>query len=265
MNVMDEFDIIDIQPELRLVVKALAKAIGPDTRTFIAENDWDTYNSLILIRGDRINTNLRDTITSETMELRHFKRFVWTGHLLIDHKHKITITICAKATLARIKKVKDRKSPHYLQSMCYILNGDLEAECKQMTLGDILGIELEPPFAEEVYAADFESIVDAAISQGDGYRHCLIAYDAEGYELKSASLMILDKDLDAVSEYSIMDLLEPDFGNLTAPIAKSEETPKKQDAHSLVKVKAGLKSKHANEPEKKPEISAKREEVAKQA
>lgn len=265
MNLMGELDVIDIQPELRLIVKALAKAIGPDTRAFIVENDWDTYNSLILIRGDRINTNLRNTIISDTMELRHFKRFVWTGHLLIDRKHKITITICAKPTLHRIKNVKGRKNPHYLQSMCHILNGDLKAECKQMALSDISGVEIDPPFAENVYEADFESIVDAAISQGEGYRHCLIAYEADGFELKSASLMILDKDLDVVREYSIMDLLQPDFGNLTAPIAKAEETLKKQDAHSLIKVKPGLKSKNANEPEKKTEISTKCEEVGKQA
>ena len=107
--------------------------------------------------------------------------------------------------------------------------------------------------------------MDAAISQGERYRHCVVAYEAERLEIKSLSLMILDKDLDVVRDISLMELLQPDFGTLTTPVAKEEEAPKKQDAHSLIKVKAGLKSKNANEPEKKPEISTKREEVKKQA
>lgn len=254
-----------MQPELRMVVRALAKAIGPDTRDFIAERGWDTLNSLVLVRGDLINTNLRNMVVSDTLELRHFKRYVWTGHLLIDRKHKITITISSRATLNRVKKVKGRKNPYYLQSLCHTLNGDLEADCKQITIADIEGVEMDPPFEEEVYEADFESIVDAAISQGEGYRHCLITYEAEGFELKSTSLMVLDKDLDVVCEYSIIDLLEPDFGNLTAPIVGFDETPQKIDAHSLINVKAGLKSKHANEPERKLAIQTKSEEGAKQA
>lgn len=265
LDKMDEFDIVDMQPELSLVVMALSKAIGPDTKAFIAEQGWDTFNSLVLVRGDLINTNLRNMVVSDTLELRHFKRYVWTGHLLIDRKHKITITISARSTLNRVKKVKGRKNPYYLQSLCHTLNGDLEADCKQITIADIEGVEIDPPFTEEVYEADFENIVDAAISQGEGYRHCLITYEAEGFELKSTSLMILDKDLDAVCEYSIIDLLQPDFGNLTAPIAKSEETPQKKDAHSLIKVKAGIKSKHASEPERKPKIQTKSAEGAKQA
>ena len=252
MNIMDEFDVIDIQPNLRIIVKALEKAVGSDTREYLINSNMDTNNAIILLRGDFINTN-------------HFKRFVWTGHLLIDRKHKILITISSKSTLQRVKKVNGRKNPYYVQSMCHVLNGDLEAPCKQMSISDIEGVEINPPFAEEVYEADFESIVDAAVSQGEGYRHCLVTYEADGFELKSVSIMLLDKDLDTVQEISLMDLLEPDFGSLTAPISKTEEEPLKKDAHNLVKVKAGLKSKKSNEPKRKTEIATKSEEVEKQA
>ena len=264
---IDEFDVIDIQPELRLIVKALAKAIGADVREYLTSNNMDTNNAVMLLRGDFINTNLRDMVVgnNDNLELKHFKRFVWTGSLLIDHKHKITITILARPTLNRIKGVKDRKNPHYLQSMCHVLNGDLNAECKQMTLADIEGTDFEPPFADEVYEADFYSITDAAFNQGDGYRHCVVTYETERLEIKSLSLLLLDKDLDVVHDISLMDLLQPDFGMLTAPIAEVEATPMKQDAHSLVKIRAGLKNKNTNEPERKIEISKKKEEGMKQA
>ena len=267
MDIMDEFDAIDIQPELRLIVNALAKAIGPDTRSYLTGSNMDTNNAIILLRGDFINTNLRDMVvsTNDNLELKHFKRFVWTGSLLIDKKHSITITISARSTLNRIKGVKGRKNPHYLQTMCHELNGDLRAECKQMTLADMKGMDFEPPFTDEIYEEDFDSIMDAAISQGDGYRHCVIVYEAERLEIKSLSLLILDADLDVVKDISLMDLLQPDFGTLTAEVASVEEVPQIKDAHSLVKVKAGLKSKNASEPEKKQEISTKCEEVVKQA
>lgn len=37
---MDEFDAIDIQAELRLIVNALAKAIGPDIRSYLQVATW---------------------------------------------------------------------------------------------------------------------------------------------------------------------------------------------------------------------------------
>jgi len=264
---MDEFDVIDIQPELRLIVNALAKAVGTDIREYLTGNNMDTNNAIMLLRGDFINTNLRDMVVrvNDDLELKHFKRFVWTGSLLIDHKHKITMTVSARPTLNRIKGVKDRKNPHYLQSMCHVLNGDLNAECKQITLADIAGTDFTSSFAEEVYEEDFDSIIAAAFGRDDGYHHCVIAYEAERLEIKSLSLLLLDKDLDVVHDISLMDLLQPDFGTLTAPVAEIEESSVKQDAHSLVKIKAGLKSKNASEPERKVEILTKQEEVMKQA
>ena len=204
MNTMDAFDVIQIQPELRHIVSAISKAIGPDIRDYLANSNLDTNNAIIHLRVDFINTNLRDMVIAlfDNLEMKHFNRFVWTGSLLIDRKHKITITISARATINRIKSVKERNNPHYLQSMCHVLNGDLEAECKQMTLSDLDGVDVDPPFADEVYEDDFDSIIDAAISQGEGYRHCVIAYEAERLELKSVSLLILDKDLDVVQDIS---------------------------------------------------------------
>lgn len=202
---------------------------------------------------------------SEDVELKHFKRYAWVGSLLIDRKHKLTMTICARGTFERIRKVKERKNPHYLQTMCHTLNGDLEAPCKQMSLSDISGIDIPPVFDEEIYEADFESIVNMEVGPEEGYRHCLIAYEVDRFELKSVSLLIPDKDLDLVREISLMDLLQPDFGNLTAPVVKAEEAPQNKDAHSLIKVKAGLKSHKSNEPEKRTAIPAKTEEVEKQA
>lgn len=259
---MDVFDVKQIEPLLRLIVKALVKAVGPDIRQHILDSNLDTNNALTQLPGDFLNTNLRDMILSESVERKHFKRCTWTGHLLIDREDKITISILAKGTLRRNKKKGRRKNPYYLQSLCFVENGDLKAPYKQMNLGDFAD-GFEPPFSDEVYEQDFNSIMASAISQGEGFRHCVIVYEKEHYELTHVSLMILDKDLDIVQECSLMELLQPDFGVLTAPTVKDEEN-EKRDAHNLVKVKASVKSKNTNEPEQKLEISPKQEEVKKQ-
>ena len=52
MNIMDEFDVIDIQPNLRIIVKALEKAVGSDTREYLINSNMDT------IRHIRRNTSI---------------------------------------------------------------------------------------------------------------------------------------------------------------------------------------------------------------
>ncbi len=259
---MDVFDVKQIQPLLQMIAKALAKAIGSDTRQYILDSNLDTNNALTQLPGDFLNTNLRDMILNESVERKHFKRWIWTGHLLIDREHKITISILAKGTLRSNKKKRGRKNPYYLQSLCFVENGDLEAPYKQMNLGDFID-GFEPPFSDEVYEQDFISIMASDVSRGEGFRHCVIVYEKEHCELTHISFMILDKELDIIQECSLMELLQPDFGTLTDPAVQNEENGKR-DAHNLVKVKAGVKSRNASEPEKKLEITPKQEEDKKQ-
>ena len=87
-KILDVFDVKQIQPLLRLIVKALVKAVGPDTRQHIVDSNLDTNNALTQLPGDFLNTNLRDMILDESVERKHFKRCTWTGHLLIDREYK---------------------------------------------------------------------------------------------------------------------------------------------------------------------------------
>ena len=49
MNIMDEFDVIDIQPNLRIIVNSLEKAVGSDTREYLINRNMDTNNAIILL------------------------------------------------------------------------------------------------------------------------------------------------------------------------------------------------------------------------
>ncbi|MCR5784003.1 MAG: DUF5986 family protein [Clostridia bacterium] len=250
--------------ELENIVKAVAKAVGFDTRNYLNECNTDTRNAVPYLRGDYINTNIRDMVIlqNNNLELKHFKRYSWEGSLIIDNENKITITVSSKNTIDRIRRPKERNRPHYLQSLCHELNSDLKPEYEQM---HIEGLENTAAFSDEEYEADFETIVDMAFNAEDGYHHYVVMYEAANFEVSSISLLLLDKELRTVSEASLMEMLKPDFGTLTAPAVPEEAKPVKKDSHSLVKVKPGIKSKISNEPEKRTEIFTKEEEAAKHA
>ncbi|MCM1193103.1 MAG: DUF5986 family protein [Butyrivibrio sp.] len=141
-------------------------------------------------------------------------------------------------------------------------NGDLEAPCKQINPGDFID-RFEPLFSDETYEQDFNSIMASDVNRGEGYRHCVIVYEKEHYELTHVSFLVLDKDMDIVQKCSLTELLQPDFGTLTAPAVQNEDNGKR-DVHNLVKVKVGVKSRNTSEPEQKTEIVPKQEEVKKQ-
>ena len=56
---------------LRLIVKAIEKGIGADVRDYIASTDKATNNAVRMMRADNINTNLRNSVVSETVELKY--------------------------------------------------------------------------------------------------------------------------------------------------------------------------------------------------
>lgn len=62
---------------LRNIVWAISKAIGDDVREYLAETHKETNNAINLMRGDNINTNLRNFVVSDTVELKKFHRSAW--------------------------------------------------------------------------------------------------------------------------------------------------------------------------------------------
>ena len=172
------------EKELENIVKAIVKAVGFDIQTYLNESNTDTHNAIIHLRTDYINTNIRNMVIPEYdyLELKHFKRFSWMGCFIIDRKSKATINISSRNTIARIKAKKTRNRPRYLSSLCYTLNKDFISPCKQISFD---GFEPSDDFSEEEYLDDFESIVDMAFDPNDGYRHYVVAYETEKFEINN--------------------------------------------------------------------------------
>lgn len=250
----------NMKPLLTRIVKAVEKGCGEDIREYLMSTDKATNNALRLMRADNINTNLRDSVASETVELKYFKRSAWVGCLLIDRENKVTYTICTKRTLESIPRKPNRSIPHYLQTILYVQNAGVVARYKQVELSDYFpGVITE--FSEEEYLEDYHNIMEDDLSFDDDYLHLVIVYEVEHYQITSIALRLLDKDVQTAEEYLLTSLLQPDFSELTL----ASEKEQKKDVHSLVSVKAGIKKAKESAPQPEIKISAKKMEDKKQA
>lgn len=252
-------EIDEMKPLLKLIVRAVEKGVGEDIRDYILSTGKATNNAIRLMRADNINTNLRDSVASDTVELKYFNRSAWIGCLLIDRVHKVTITICAKQTLEGIPRKTDRRIPHYLQSILHVQNANVEPQYKQQTLGDYLP-EIQSQFSDEDYRADYQNIMDDDLEFGDDYKHLVVVYEASHYEVTSIAVKMLTPEFQTAQEYALDDLLKPDFSELT----NNEPEEQKKDAHSLVSVKADLRKEKEPAATQETRIKAKEMEGEKQ-
>lgn len=241
--------------------KAVEKGVGEDIRTYLTGSDNATNNAVVFLRGDYINTNLVNSIQSDTVEIKYFKRSAWQGCIVIDHDNRLTFSVTSKNTLERIPQKKNRQSPHFLQTLVNTENKSEVGIAKQMSLSDY-DPSFGAMFTEEEYEDDFQKIMEDALSLEEGYRHWVIEYEVKHNTLVNLTAKLLDGDLDVVQSLGLMEMLKPNFGDLTDTDIKAEKV---KDAHSLVSIKAGIKGRKSSEPEKQTEISPKIKEESREA
>ena len=230
--------IISATDLLRKIVYCIEKAIVDDLKQYLRENQYETNNAIILLRGDLINTNLRNHVVNDDIELVPIQRYGWSGRIIIDRKAHITYSIMTQGTLSDVIKKKNRENPHYLQSILYMENKDCVAKEKQMTLEDF-GITI---FDTAVLEQDFKKITQGLINVEDDYKHYIIAYRVENGDITDIKLKFLDKDFNLVDEESLMQYIRPDFARLTdVNFAENPNEDNKVDKKSLVAIKNSIK------------------------
>lgn len=131
-----------------------------------------------------------------------------------------------------------------------------------MSLGDCFPEEV-PGFSEEEFRNDYDNIMEEEVSFDDGYTHLVVVYEAEHFSITSIAVKLLDPDFRTAQEYSLEDLLKPDFSELTIP--ETGDQAQKKDSHNLVSVKSGLKKSAESAPQKETIITPKKKEEGKQA
>lgn len=227
-------DLSAVELTLCRIVKAIDKTIAEDIPQERREKDLETKNYIVHIRADYLNSNLRRLAAIDGVELHPFKRYGWEGRLLIDRRNKLTLGVTTQANLQVIPRKKERNSPNYMQSMLWVMNGDLASPVEQTSF-----LPPASQFDSETYEEDFESIMAGVLAPDAGYRHCIVAYTADHDEIRDIALYLLNADFEIVEKYDLRGYLKPDFSRLTAASEfPSNESPDSvANARSLVKLK----------------------------
>lgn len=222
---------------IRRVVRAIQKTIEEDIPEFCRENHMETMNSVRYIRGDKINDNLKHLVVNDDILLISFKRYSWDGRILIDQKNRISYTVTTKQNLEAIPKKKDRKCPHFLQSILAVENNDLQGQVVQQSLFPM------EQFEDDVLEADYMKIVAGVLAPDSGYHHYVVTYEFDRTELLEVKLVLLDKKFNLVSELDVSDFIKPDFGMLTAEQHETTEHTAEpaKTARNLVALKSGIR------------------------
>ena len=69
--------------------KAVEKGVGEDIRAYLMNSDTATNNAVVFLRGDYINTNLVNSVKSESVEIKYFRRSAWQGCIVIDLTYSV--------------------------------------------------------------------------------------------------------------------------------------------------------------------------------
>ncbi len=227
-----KFEFKELDPLFQKITQAIVKGCGPDFQDSLSINKDETRNASKFIRGDKINTNLRNYVTSDTVELWPFMRSSWEGRLLIDRVHKITITICTKRTFMNIKR-SNHERPHYLMSLVHVENSNVSPQFEPISL-----FSESEKFSDDDYREDYRKIMGSEVLAEDGYHHLVVVYERSNLDVTFVAAILIDKNLSPVAEYPFDKFLKPDFNDLTAE--SIEEDKAQNDIHSLVKVKTRI-------------------------
>lgn len=196
----------------------------------------NSHNCLGMMRSDVINTKLEDNFSSERYIIRKFNRSGWEGRFIIDLETKSLISITTILNLNNVLKAKRRKTPHYMQTLSYWLNGGVETN-QQMCFE---GFE---KFNNEVYEEDFKKILSGLNVDFNDFTYYIVAYNFKSNKVIDMKWYLLGAEFNIAEEVSMMQYVKPNFVDLTSAqemIDEQGQSTNEQPQPSK-RVKLGLK------------------------
>lgn len=220
------------------IANVIAEALEQDFLECKYKLNLDTLNCLGDMKSDVINTKLKEVLTSQNYIIHKFKRRAWEGRFILDLTTKSLISITSISNLNRISMDKNRKVPHYMQSILNCLNNEIEAN-KQMSF------ELGKTFDNDVYEKDFKNIFYGINIDFEEYTYYVVAYDYKFNKISEMNWYLLGNQFNIAEKESIMSLISPDFLDLTSSENESDDKLiNKEDNKPNKGIRLGLKEKN---------------------
>ena len=210
-----------------------------DLRQYLKENPNETNNAIMFLKGDFINTALKDYVIKDDVIFIPFNRNFWKGRIIADIKNHITYSIMTEQTLSRVIKNKNSKTLHYLIILINMENKDCISKCEQITLNGV-----ESDFDTDALEQEFENITNKLINLEEGYKHYVVSYKMNKYLVENIEIKLFDKDFNIVDKLSLMEYIKLDFSQLTNnEFVQDANKDSKVDKRNLVSIKSGVKPK----------------------
>lgn len=220
------------------IANVIAEALEQDFLDYKYKLNLDSYNCLGSMKSDVINTKLKEVFTSENYIIHKFKRFAWEGRFILDLNTKSLISITSISNLNRIPIEKNRKVPHYMQSILNCLNNDIETN-KQMS------IDLGKTFDIDVYEKDFKNIFYGLNIDFKEFTYYVVAYDYKFNKVSEMNWYLLGNEFNVAEKESILNLINPDFLDLTSSENESDDKLiNKNNKKPNKGIKLGLKERN---------------------
>lgn len=220
------------------IANVIAEALEQDFLECKYKLNLDTLNCLGGMKSDVINTKLKEVLTSQNYIIHKFKRRAWEGRFILDLTTKSLISITSISNLNRISMDKNRKVPHYMQSILNCLNKDIESN-KQMSF------DLGKTFDYSVYDKDFKNIFYGLNIDIEKFTYYVVAYDYKFNKVSEMNWYLLGNEFNVAEKESIMGLINPDFLDLTSSENESDDKLiSNEDKKPNKGIKLGLKEKN---------------------
>lgn len=220
------------------IANVIAEALEQDFLDCKYKLNLDSHNCLGSMKSDVINTKLKEVLTSDNYIVHKFKRYAWEGRFILDLDTKSLISITSISNLNRIPIDKNRKVPHYMQTILNCLNNEIEAN-KQMSF------ELGKTFNPDVYEQDFKNIFSGLDINLSDFTYYVVAYDYKFNKVSEMNWYLLGNQFNIAEKESIMSLISPDFLDLTSSENESDDKSiNKEDNKPNKGIRLGLKEKN---------------------
>lgn len=240
INIVRRKDVFNLDKVLEKIVYSIVQAIEVDLLDKIVQMNLETDNYVRIIKGDLINTRLKEILLEPNYYIHSFNRGGWKGRMIIDNENLNIYSITSMENLLRIPRVKERRIPHYMQSCLCTINKTLKAS-EQISF-----IDIGSKFADEVYLDDCNMLFNNVNINLDEFTYYILTYEHKYHKIVDVQLHLLDKDFQVVDKKSLNEFIKPDFANLTEVFISDDETISKTGkatTKELLAPRKGIKPK----------------------
>lgn len=182
------------------VVNCVNDAVGDDIKEDIKINGLITQNSTPTRIWDLVNKNLCNRMPSMSCIADITKRGSWRMVPIYDNMTGTLFTFMRESRYSELhKNVFKRNKPHYVDCLVNILNSELIADNREITL-----FKLNPkeqfPDKESMHSVVSQILCDLKVNEQFVKRHVLVLFNSKNFELLSIRAVVIDKYMNIVCE-----------------------------------------------------------------